>query len=50
MEALGEENGEGEVLEVPDWPRRWQRQELPEMKKAGFPWRLRAMGGSTGVA
>ena len=36
-EVSGEENGEGEVLEVPDWPGRWRRQELPEMRKEASP-------------
>ena len=40
----GGENGEGEVLEVPDWPGRWRRQELPEMGKKTSPVRLAAIG------
>ena len=40
----GEENREGEVLEVPDWPGRWRRQELPEMRKEASPGRLAATG------
>ena len=38
--VLGEENGEGEVLEVPDWPGWWRRQELPEMRKKALLGRL----------
>ena len=31
--APGGESGEGEVLEVPEWPGRWRWQELPETGK-----------------
>ena len=41
-EALRGENGEGEVLEVPDWPGRWWRLQLPEMRKEASPGRMRA--------
>ena len=47
-EVPGEENGEGEVLEVPDWPGRWRRQELPEMRKEASPGRMRARGAPLG--
>ena len=50
MEALGGENGEWEILEVPDWPGRWRRQELPEMRKEASPGRLAANGGPLEVA
>ena len=40
----GEENGEGEVLEVPDWPGRWRRQGLPEIRMEASPGRMRATG------
>ena len=49
-EVSSEENGEGEVLEVPDWPERWRRQELPEMRKEASPGRLAANGGPREVA
>ena len=42
--VFGEENGEGEILEVPDWPGRWRRQELPEMRKEASPGQMRARG------
>ena len=44
----GGENGEGEVLEVPDWPGRWRRQELPEMMKKTSPGRMRGRGAPWG--
>ena len=49
-EVSGEENGEGEVLEVPDWPGRWRRQELPEMRKKALLGRLASWGSVIGVA
>jgi len=49
-EVPGEENGEGEVLEVPDWPGRWRRQELPEMRKKALLGRLASWGSVIGVA
>ena len=47
-EVPGKENGEGEVLEVPDWPGWWRRQELPEMRKEAFPGRMRGRGAPWG--
>ena len=49
-EVSGEENGEGKVLEVPDWPGRWRRQELPEMRKEALLGRLASWGSVIGVA
>ena len=49
-EVSGEENGEGEVLEVPDWPGQWRRLELPEMRKKALLGRLASWGSVIGVA
>ena len=40
----------GEVLEVPDWPGRWRRQELPEMRREALLGRLASWGSVIGVA
>ena len=46
--APGGESGEGEVLEVPEWPGQWRRQELPETGKKTSLGRMRARGAPLG--